>query len=218
MLKELKKGADVGTTFKRGLDVYKKNFVPLLLATVLAAVIGGITCGICAAPLFCGVYAMILAAMRSEGTQLKAGDVFKGFQWFAPAFVSWLVLGAINAVVSGILLVIPFVGWAAYIVVGCAVAPAVVAWSGLLVADQGASIGDAIIVPLKLVGDKRFWSIILVSFVAGLAGGLGAIVCGIGLLVTLPFAFCMIAAAYEEAYSGSADETPAIENADPSVS
>ena len=218
MLKELKNGADVGSTFKLGLEVYKKNFLPLLLATVLAVVIGSLSCGICAAPLFCGIFAMILAAMRSEGTTLKAGDVFNGFQKFLPSFVSCLVLGAINAIVCTILLVIPIVGWIAYVVVGCAVAPAVIAWSQLLVIDQDASIGDAITVPLKLVGDKRFWSVILVAFVAGLIGGLGAMACGIGLFVTLPFAYCMIAAAYEQAYSDGNGEMPALESAaEPSI-
>ena len=215
MLKELKNGADVGTTFNRGWEIYKKNFMPLMLATFLTIVIGVLTCGICSAPLFCGLLSMILVALRSEGTALKAGDIFNGFKKFMPAFVSWLVLSTINAAVCSILLVIPFVGWVAYAVVCCAVTPAVLVWSSLLVADQDASIGDAIATPLKLVGNKQFWSIILVSFVATLVGGLGAIACGIGMFVTLPFAYCMIAAAYEQAYSGAAaddgNETPAIE-------
>ena len=69
-------------------------------------------------------------------------------------------------------------------------------------------------VPIKLLRDKRFWSIVLVTFVASLLGGLGAIACGIGLFATLPFAFCMIAAAYEEAYGAAAPvavEPPAAE-------
>ena len=77
--------------------------------------------------------------------------------------------------------------------------------------------------PLKLLRDKRFWSIVLVAFVASLVGCVGAVACGIGIFVTLPFAYCMVAAAYEEAYSEgepaaaeapaapapAADETPA---------
>ena len=213
MIKELKQGAEIGSTFKRALEVYKKNFVPLLLATLLAIVVGGVSCGICLAPLFCGVFAMALAALRSSDATLKAGDVFKGFQKFLPAFVSCLVLGLINSLVSCVLMVIPVVGWIALIVVCYGVVPAVIAWAQLLVVDQDASIGDAIAVPLKLLGDKRFWSVILVSFVAGLLGSLGAIACGIGVLVTLPFAYCMIAATYEEAYSGAATDAgnPAIE-------
>lgn len=206
MVKELKSGAEVGTTFNRGLEVYKKNFVPLLVATLLAVVIGGITCGICAAPLFCGLFAMILTALRSPGTTLQIGDVFKGFQKFLPAFVSCLVIGVINSIVCSVLAVVPILGWIAIIVIGYAALPAVVLWAQLLVTDQDASIGDAILVPLKLLGDKRFWSIILVAFVACLLGSLGAVACGIGLFVTLPFAYCMVAAAYEEAY---AEGTPA---------
>ena len=214
MVKELKRGAAVGTTFNRGLEIYKKNFVPLLLATLLAFVIGGVSCGICLAPLLCGVFAMILAAMRNNDAVLKTGDVFKGFQKFLPAFVACLVIGAINSILYSILVVIPILGWIALIVVCYAVTPAVFAWSQLLITDQNASIGDAILVPLKLVGDKRFWSVILVSFVAGLLGSVGAVACGIGVFVTIPFAYCMIAAAYEEAYSESAPaapETPAVE-------
>ena len=218
MIKELKQGAEIGSTFKRALEVYKKNFVPLLLATLLAIVVGSVSCGICMAPLFCGVFAMALAALRSSDATLKAGDVFKGFQKFLPAFVSCLVLGLINSLISCVLMVIPVVGWIALVVVCYGITPAVVAWAQLLVVDQEASIGDAISVPLKLLGDKRFWSVVLVSFVAGLIGSLGAIACGIGLLVTLPFVYCMIAAAYEEAYSGAAPndgnlaiEAPAID-------
>lgn len=204
MVKELKSGAEVGTTFNRGLEVYKKNFVPLLVATLLAVVIGGITCGICAAPLFCGLFAMILTALRSPETTLQIGDVFKGFQKFLPAFVSCLVIGVINSIVCSVLAVVPILGWIAIIVIGYAALPAVVLWAQLLVTDQDASIGDAILVPLKLLGDKRFWSIILVAFVACLLGSLGAVACGIGLFVTLPFAYCMVAAAYEEAYAEGA--------------
>ena len=215
MIKELKSGAAVGSTFNRGLEIYKKNFVTLLLATLIAAVIGSVTCGICTAPLFCGVFAMILAAMRNDGATLQVGDIFKGFQKFMPAFVSALVLWLVYFLVY-LVLAATVVGLILLPVL-CAVYAALCSWSLLLVADQNATIGDAILVPLKLLGDKRFWSIILVVFVAGLIASLGLVACGIGFFVTLPFAYCMIAAAYEEAYSGAAPaaaaapETPAVE-------
>ena len=211
MITTLKRSASVGTTFQRGLDVYKKNFVPLMLATLLALLIGGASCGICAGPLFCGVFMMVLNAMRNDGVVLKGGDVFKGFQKFLPAFVACLVLGMINSIVCSIFLAVPILGWIAAIVICDAAMPAGVCWSQLLVADKNATIGDAILVPLKLLGDKKFWSVVLVTFVASLVGSLGAVACGIGIIATLPFAYCMIAAAYEEVYSdaGTAPEAPA---------
>ena len=207
MVKELKRGAAVGTTFNRGLEIYKKNFVPLLLATLLAAVVGSISCGICTAPLFCGVFMMVLSAMRNNEAKLQAGDVFKGFQKFVPAFVSSLVLYLIFFV--GYLILAATVIGLILLPVLCAVYGAVCFWSLLLVADQNATVGDAILAPLKLLGDKRFWSIVLVAFVASLLGCAGSIACGIGVFVTLPFAYCMVAAAYEEAYSDVAPATEA---------
>ncbi len=218
MIRELTGGAKVGTTFSRGMEVYKKNFVPIFVATLLAVLIGGVSCGICTAPLFCGVFAMILKAMRDGNAQLKIGDVFQGFQKFVPAFVGCLVLGIIYNVAMTVLACIPVVGWIAIIPAAAALGAAML-WSLLLVTDQNASVGDAITVPLKLLGDKRFWSIVLVSFVASLIGFLGAIACGVGVLVTLPFAYCMIAAAYEEAYAGRApaEQPPAAETPAPDV-
>jgi len=200
-IKEMKRGAEVGTAFNRALEVYKKNFMPLFLATLLAIVVGGVTSDICLPPLLCGVFAMALTALRSSDATLKAGDVFQGFQKFLPSFVSSLVLGLISSVVIGVLLAIPLIGWIAAIIAYCAITPALVAWGLLLVTDQDATIGAAISEPLKLLGDKRFWSVVLVTFLAVLIGSLGFLLCGIGIFATLPFMFCMIAAAYEEAYS-----------------
>ncbi len=207
MVKELKRGAAVGTAFNRGLEIYKKNFVPLLLATLLAVVIGGVSCGICTAPLFCGVFMMVLSALRNNESKLQAGDVFKGFQKFVPAFVSSLVLYLIFFV-GGFILAVTVIGLILLPVL-CVVNVAVCFWSLLLVADQNATVGDAIFVPLKLLGDKRFWSIVLVAFVASILGSVGSLACTIGIFVTLPFAYCMVAAAYEEAYSESAPATEA---------
>ena len=201
MTKEIQRNASVGNAFNRGLDIYKKNFVPLLVATLLAVLIGGVTCGICSAPLFCGLFAMIFAVVRGGGA-LQIGDVFKGFQKFAPAFVSCLVLSIIGQVVYLVLAIIPVIGWI-LLLPACAAIGAAITWALLIVTDQDSSIGDAIGKPLKLLGDKRFWSFVLVSFLASIVGCLGAIACGIGIFFTLPFYYCMCAAAYEEMVSGS---------------
>ena len=202
MLKKLNSGAKLGSSFSRGLDVYKKNFLPIFLATLLMLVIGMFSFGICIAPLLCGLFAMILVALRSSDAKLNVGDVFQGFQKFVPAFVGYLVLSIIGYVVTPVLACIPVVGWIALIPAQAALYAAML-WSLFLVTDQEASVGDAITVPLKLLGDKRFWSVVVIVFVAGIVGALGVVAFGIGILVTIPLAFCIIAAAYEEAYSGA---------------
>ena len=212
MVKKLAGGADVGTCFKRGFEVYKKNFVPICVAAFLSGLIGLASCGLCTGALFCGVNAMILKAMRDGNAQLKIGDMFQGFsKYFLPALAGLIVLGILNQIVATVLTCIPIIGWLALIPAGAAFGAAIF-WSLLLVTDQGATAGEAISVPLKLFGDKRFWSIVMVVFLASLAGSLGLIACGIGVIVTMPFAYCVAAAAFEEAYAGgapAADEPPA---------
>ena len=210
MAKEIQRCASVGNSFNRGLEIYKKNFAPLLVATLLANLIGGVTCGICSAPLTCGVFAMVLVALRGGGA-IQIGDVFKGFQKFAPAFVSVLVLAIIGQVVSLLLMLVPGVGLLLSIASSFVIA-GVISWATLIVTDQDASIGEAIGKPLKLLGVNRFWSFVLVSLVAEILGSLGILVCGIGVIVTFPFSYCMIAAAYEEMISGEA-AAPAAEPA-----
>ena len=200
-------GATVGESLNRGLEIYKKNFVAIFVASLLAGLIGSVTCGICSAPLACGVYAMLLVALRDGSAKIEIGDVFKGFQKFLPALVSVIVLGLIQFAISSILSLIPLIGLIASVVVSVAFG-AVSSWALLLVADQDATIGDAIGVPLKLLGDKRFWNIVLITFVAGLIGAAGAIACGIGLLVTIPLSLCIVAAAYEKSYTAAPAPAP----------
>lgn len=188
----------VGTCFNKGLEIYKSNFVPLFLASLLTALIGIVTLGICAAPMNCGLMAMILALLRS-GTKPEVGDVFKKFDKFLPAFLSFLALGVVNFVVGAIVGIVPVIGWLASTAWSLAMA-AVMQWALLLIVDQDAKVSEAISVPLKQIGNDKFWSVILVVFVANLIAGLGVLACGIGVLFTAPLASCMIVAAYEEAH------------------
>jgi hypothetical protein len=140
--------------------------------------------------------------------------LFNGFQKFVPAFVTMLVLGLGFFVINLILGLIPIVGWLAALVIGYFISPAVSGWAMFLVQDQNATIGEAITTPFKMMGDGRFWMIMLIIFLAGLLGAVGLIACVIGVFFTMPFAMCMTAAAYLEAYdddSDQADDAPAQE-------
>ena len=196
-IREITDKASVGTCFNKGLDIYKKNFAAIFVGSLLAGLVALATCGICAAPMGCGLMAMILAAMRG-GQKPQIGDVFKKFDKFLPGFLAILALGLVNFIVSSILALVPIVGWLAGFVWAFAIA-AIMQWALLLVVDQNATAGEAITVPLKQVGNDKFWSVIIVVFVANLIAAAGAIACGIGMFFTIPLASCIIVAAYEEA-------------------
>ena len=75
-IQEITRSVSLGTCFNRGLEVYKANVVTLVIATLLVGLIACVSLGICAAPMLCGLYAMVLAMLRT-GAKPEVGDVFK---------------------------------------------------------------------------------------------------------------------------------------------
>ena len=202
MIKPLTRSASVGTALNKGWALYKENFGLVFLSSLLVGLIAGVSCGICGGPMLCGLAGILLAILRRKDPKPTVGNVFDGFSKFLAAFVTLLVLGILFFAASAVLMVVPVLGALASILLNWAVSPAVSVWAAFLIADQDATIGEAIGTSIKLIGQKEFWSIILVVFVAGLLSGLGIIACGIGLLFTMPLYYCMVAAAYEEVYGG----------------
>ena len=49
---------------------------------------------------------------------------------------------------------------------------------------------------------------IVLGIVAGFVGGLGVVLCGIGLIFTLPFSLCVYAAAYEQVFGDESAAAP----------
>lgn len=206
MNKPLTRSPSIGSTFNKGLEIYKENFLLVFLASLISGIITFATCGICSGAMQCGVFGILLALLRKQEPKPQVGDLFNGFQKFLPAFVTSLVFGVTFTFIGFVLGIIPILGWLVSLVLGFFVEPTIMVLAIFLIQDQDATIGEAIITPVKMICEKNFWSMSLVVFVAGLLGMVGLIACGIGLFFTIPFSVCMIAAAYEEA----AGEPPVI--------
>ncbi len=201
MIKTMTRSTSVGSAFNKGFAIYKENFVLIFLTTLVAAIIGAVTCSICAGPMQCGLIGIVLSLLRKQDPKPEFGKLFDGFQKFVPAFVTYLAL----SVISVVLCLIPILG----AIISFIVIPTVMVWAMFLIQDQDATIGEAISTPLKLLGDKSFWMVILIGFIGGLIAAVGAIACGIGVFFTAPIFICMLAAAYEEVYGEQQDEPAA---------
>ncbi len=210
MIKPMTGSTSIGTAFSHGLQIFKENFPLIFLGYLITVLISSVTCGICGGPLTCGLIGIVLALFRNQNPKPQVNDLFNGFQKFLPAFVAAVAFGLIITVIGWI----PVIGQLAAIIVSI-----VSIWAFFLIQDQEASISEAIVEPLKLIGEKAFWPVMLVIFVAGLIGAVGALVCCIGAFFTMPLCFCMIVAAYEEVYSAPAqlDASPAAAPAPPTL-
>jgi hypothetical protein len=165
---------DIGTCISAGIDGFKKNFLTHIVAVLLAAIISNISFGILAGPMMVGY--MRLIRIEDEGGKAEIGDVFKGFDDFVPALLAVLVSGIIVSigfmlcVIPG-LLIMALVPTAAYLVA------------------VGEKDGINAVRRAWRVVQENLIGAFLCSQVLMILGSLGAIVCGVGILVTMPVAF-----------------------------
>lgn len=97
---------------QESFEVFKENWLSLILATIIAAIGSVVTLFILAPPLFFGLYAMAMRAV--EGESIEASDVFKGFSYFGTSWVMAIVgfvavsIGLILLIIPGLLLMVLF--------------------------------------------------------------------------------------------------------------
>ena len=157
-----------------GFAGFKKNPVTHIVTTLLVIVISGVGFGLLTGPMLVGYMRMLKA--EDEGRAISIADVFKGFDDFVPALLAVLLstiivsIGFMLCFLPGLLLM-AMVPVAAYLV-AC-----------------GEKDGIAAL--------KRAWELVkgnlvgafLCMLVLGIIGNLGALLCFVGVLVTLPIAF-----------------------------
>lgn len=180
-----------------GWALVKDDIVTFAVAALLAGVIGAVTAGICMAPLMVGLYMMAFAKMKGEPVAI--GDVFKGFQKFGPAFVASLLIVIAAGVVGVVLNLIPVVGQIAASLLGFAVGAATF-YTMQLIAVSDISPVEAIQQSFEKVKDN-FLMYCLAAFLFGLVNSVGAAICGIGALVTMPIVVMAGALAYRDNFA-----------------
>ncbi len=165
---------DIGTCVSAGINGLKKDPVTHIVTTLLIGIVGGVTAGVLSGPMMVGYMRMI--KREDEGTKAEIADVFKGFDDLVPALLAVLVssiivgIGFMLCFIPG-LLVMALVPTSAYLV-------AVGEKDGINAIKRA---WDAI--KANLLGS------VFCALVLGIVGSIGGILCGIGMIITLPIAF-----------------------------
>lgn len=194
-----------GEWIEQGINLYKANFGLLVLASLIACLVSSVSIGICSGPMMAGL-TMICLALR-DGAQPKpaAGDVTKGFQLFLPTFLMTLLVGFV-AFVLYFIASLTCVGVLLYPVIGAVISGATL-FAFCLVVDQKLGVMDALKANIAIL-KTNFWMFIAFALVAGLIGGVGSILCGIGVILTLPVTTCMTAVAFRDVQAQMAQPAP----------
>ncbi len=200
-----------GPWIEQGFNLYKEHIGILILASLLVVLLSALTAGILAGPMVVGLVLIVLAYLDGKEPAPGAGEVFAGLNYFLNAFLFYLVWGVVAIVVCFVLNLIPCVGQLAAPVVILAITTLVM-FGPFLIADKQMDFWPASMASIEKV-KTNFWPMLGFAVIVSILGSLGGIVCGIGMIVTLPLMYCVLAVAYREVFadteSAPAEEVPA---------
>lgn len=198
---------DFGGWMQEAFELYEKNFAVLLLVNLVALVLSGVTLFILSGPLCAGVAIVTLALLDGTSPKPVVGDVFKGFQFFLPSFL--LMLAVLGASLLGGMVLGPLSSVATWVL------STLTMFSIFLIVEKGMDFWPAIVASYGVV-KENFWVLLALVVVASIVSTLGFIACCVGIFVTMPFYYCVLAVAYRKvvgapsAPSDAADDEPLV--------
>ena len=95
----------MGKWIEAGFNLYKDNFITLVLAALIGLVLSMVSIGILTGPMLAGLIIITLQLLRKEEPKPEPGAVFRGFSFFLNSFLFTVIWGI--AILTGSLLV----GW-----------------------------------------------------------------------------------------------------------
>jgi uncharacterized membrane protein len=200
-----------GKWIDAGFSLYKANFKPLVLASLILIVLSSLTMFILLPPLTAGLIMIILKAMDGEAPPTGIGAVFNGFSCFLNSLLFMLVWTVIGMVGMAMVGWIPLIGQAAALFFSY-ILQALLVFGMFLIVDRKMGFWEASTVSMDTV-KPGFWPFLGLTIVASVIGGIGVFFFYFGLALTLPIGFCIIAAAYRDIFKKTdpAPEEPMLE-------
>ena len=81
-----------GEWMENGFNLYKNNFIILVLASLVACILSVVTFFVLAGPMIAGVLLITMALFDKQEPKPEVGDLFKGFNYFLNSFLFPLAL------------------------------------------------------------------------------------------------------------------------------
>ena len=185
---------------KDGFLLYKKNFVVLVLATLVAAIMNFITLQLLFGPMFAGLIVIILACLDNKEPKAKVRDIFNGFQYFLNSFLFFLMWAIPSVVIALSLAWIPSAEQGPITAVFILVSISTFVMFGMfLIVDRKMNFWQASKASINLV-KANFFPFAGLMIVAGILYSIGSLAWGIGIIITMPIGACIIAVAYRDLF------------------
>ena len=178
---------DIGNYFKEGFTLFKESIGTFMVASILFWVASIASFSILFGPLIAGY--MLIFVEKIRGKDVKAFDIFKGFNRFISIVIVFYLTKAIISI--GIFfLVIPgliFISWFFFVEV--------------LILDKKIGVIEAMKLNKKMSSERGVWNYVFLNLIlVVILSILGGVSFGIGTLIVTPLVFAIYAVAYEDAF------------------
>lgn len=197
---------DMDTQFARWIqtsfEVFLDNLGILIPAALLAWLVGLVTFFILAGPLAVGMILISFALLDRQDPKPEVGDLFKGLAYFLPSFLFLLIFSVavgLATVVLGLISQFFCIGWLLQpLFILFAYTP--VMFTPFLITDKKMDVLPAVQASWDKV-KTNFWVFLALNLVSLIIGSVGAIMCGIGVVISMPLYFLILAAAYRDVFA-----------------
>ncbi len=194
-----------GEWLGQGFDLFKENIGQLILVSLVAQLLTGVSFGILAGPMMAGVVLVTLKLVDKQGKP-DVSTLFEGFGYFLQSLLFLLVWGAIMLVAY--LLALATCGVLVPVIsVGGLFVGALIMFAPYLIVEKKMAFWPASMASWAMV-KPNIWPLLGYFLVVSMIGSAGSAVCGIGVIVTMPIAWCMYAVAYRELTAGGTAPAP----------
>ncbi len=174
---------EIGRWIGEGWNVVTSDLAIFAAITLIYAVLFTAIPVVLHGPLMAGFYIACIRKMRTG--IVEVGDLFKGFNWFVPALITFVLASFFT-----------FIGFLLCIIPGIVVA-AVYMFPYLFIVDRGMDFWPAMQSSHEIV-KRNYFGFVMFVIACALFNLLGAIALGVGLLITVPVTFVAVAAAYRD--------------------
>ena len=188
---------DIGKAFVESWNIYIKNFIIILLASIVSTLLGFLI-----APTI-GLQYMFVKAKR--GNAVAFNDVFAPFGRFFSVFFGGILIGVLILLCFVPAMVCSYLNWNTLAGILAALGAVAVVYLGvcwifslMLVYDKGLSIIDGLKTSRAMVTKNGWWLHFLLLVLVGIVAGIGNMLWGVGFLLTMPLGVGAIASAYAD--------------------
>jgi uncharacterized membrane protein len=194
--------SNLGGWLQKGFDLYKANLVPLVLLSLVGFVVGAVTLGILALPMAGAITIVVLKLADRQPTSTDVGVLFADTSHWTQAILFFIAVLVVELAVTFTIGLIPILGMLIKPVVSLVISFSTM-FTLLLIVDRKLAWWPAVTTSLdKVMSNPAPY--LIAALMALVLSCIGVVLCGIGIVVTMPIGVCIMAHVYRDAFGAGA--------------